>query len=240
MASERSVTVLVVDDHQFIATALVQLLCDRGFDAHAVPVTEPAAILAVAGCHAPGVVLLDLDLGVGPDDLPLDGADLVAPLRAAGWTVLVITGTSDLDRIAAAVAAGAANWLIKNVNFDEIAHMAAEAAHGRGLLPPAERAAMVTRHRNNRLRQHGTRTRLARLSPREREVLDHLVDGASPATIAADGFISLGTVRAHIRSILLKLEVNSQLAAAALARRHVQPPAPITVARWRRMLHSGD
>jgi DNA-binding NarL/FixJ family response regulator len=235
---DSSATVLVVDDHQFIATGLVHLLRTRGFNAHAVSATDPAAILAVAGRHSPGVVLLDLDLGVGPDGTPIDGADLVGPLRTAGWTVLVITGTSDLDRIAAAVAAGATNWIIKNVNFDEIARMAIDAAQGRGTLPPAERAALVARHRTNRVSQQSTRTRLGRLSPREREVLDRLADGASPATIAADGYVSIGTVRAHIRSILLKLEVNSQLAAVALARRR-QPTTPITMALWRRMLH-GD
>lgn len=236
--ADDSPTVLVVDDHRFIATGLVHLLRARGFDAYAVPVTEPRAILAAAAEYPPGVVLLDLDLGVGPDDTPIDGADLVGPLRTAGWTVLVITGTSDLDRIAAAVANGAANWIIKSVNFDDIAHLAIEATHGRGGLPRSERAALVERHRDNRIHQQRTLTRLGRLSPREREVLDRLADGASPATIAADGYISMGTVRAHIRSILVKLEVNSQLAAVALARRQREPPTHITLARWRRMSHA--
>lgn len=236
--ADDSPTVLVVDDHRFIAAGLVHQLRARGFDAHAVPVTEPCAILAAAAEYPPGVVLLDLDLGVGPDDTPIDGADLVRPLCTSGWTVLVITGTGDLDRIAAAVANGAANWIIKNVNFDDIAHLAIEAARGRGALPIAERAALVERHRDNRIHQQHALTRLGRLSPREREVLDRLADGASPATIAADGYISMGTVRAHIRSILVKLEVNSQLAAVALARRQREPPAHITLARWRRMSHA--
>lgn len=238
MAADDTATVLVVDDHQFIAAALVHLLCDRGFDAHAVPVTDGPTILAVAAGFSPGVVLLDLDLGAGPDGRLLDGAELVAPLRAAGWTVLVITGTSDLNRIAAAVANGAANWIIKNVNFDDIARLADEAAHGRGALPPAERVALTTRYREHRRRQQSTVTRLGRLSPREREVLDKLADGAAPASIAAVGYISIGTVRAHIRSILLKLEVNSQLAAVALARRFSEPSTPITIAQWRRMLRN--
>lgn len=232
-----SPTVLVVDDHRFIATGLVYQLRARGFDAYAVPVTEPCAILAEAAEYPPGVVLLDLDLGVGPDDTPIDGADLVGPLCIAGWTVLVITGTGDLDRIAAAVANGAVNWIIKNVNFDDIADLVNEATNGRGALPGAERAALVERHRDNRIHRQHTLTRLRRLSPREREVLDRLADGASPATIAADGYLSMGTVRAHIRSILVKLEVNSQLAAVALVRRQHEPPAHITLARWRRMSH---
>ena len=238
MAADHPATVLVVDDHRFIAAALVHLLSGRGFDAHAVPVTDPGTILAETAAHPPGVVLLDLDLGAGTDGRLLDGTDLIGPLRAAGWTVLVLTGTSDLDRIAAAVAQGAANWIIKSVDFDDIARLAEEAVHGRGLLPPVERAALVERHRDARQRQQSAAVRLDRLSPREREVLDRLAEGAAPATIASSGFISLGTVRAHIRSILLKLEVNSQLAAVALIRRQRATVTPITIAQWRQMLHT--
>jgi DNA-binding NarL/FixJ family response regulator len=58
-----------------------------------------------------------------------------------------------------------------------------------------------------------------RLTPREAKVLAALMDGKSAEQIATETYVSITTVRTHIRSTLSKLAVNSQLAAVALARR---------------------
>ncbi|MGH3183760.1 MAG: response regulator transcription factor, partial [Streptosporangiaceae bacterium] len=58
---------------------------------------------------------------------------------------------------------------------------------------------------------------LVHLTPSERRVLFHMMEGRSAAEIATTLVVSLTTVRSHIRSILRKLNVNSQLAAVALA-----------------------
>jgi DNA-binding CsgD family transcriptional regulator len=58
---------------------------------------------------------------------------------------------------------------------------------------------------------------LVHLTPSERRVLFHMMEGCSAAGMARELFVSLTTVRAHIRSILRKLDVSSQLAAVALA-----------------------
>lgn len=60
---------------------------------------------------------------------------------------------------------------------------------------------------------------LERLTPRESEVLRELMQGHNAATIAGRMYCSLPTVRTHIQSILIKLGVNSQLAAVAIAYR---------------------
>lgn len=56
------------------------------------------------------------------------------------------------------------------------------------------------------------------LSARERDVLRQIVDGQQAAAIAKASYVSLATVRTQIRSILMKLDVTSQVAAVALAR----------------------
>jgi two-component system nitrate/nitrite response regulator NarL len=100
-------------------------------------------------------------------------------------------------------------------------HSIAELTAGQTVLRPSDRDALVA--------QAGRRAdavaKIRRLSNREREVLVALVDGQSAETIAGNQFVALGTVRSHIRSILRKLEVNSQLAAVATARRAGFPPA---------------
>jgi DNA-binding response OmpR family regulator len=88
-------------------------------------------VKAAALAHPPGLVLLDLDLGSSPDGEPLDGIDLIAPLRAQGWTVLMITGTTSLDRIAEAIAQGAASWIVKGATFDELVHAAVKLMQAR-------------------------------------------------------------------------------------------------------------
>jgi DNA-binding NarL/FixJ family response regulator len=228
-------TILVVDDQQLIASTLAYSLRDNGFDAHYLLVTDLEAVQTAALAHLPGLVLLDLDLGAGPDGEPMDGVDLIVPLRAQGWTVLVITGTTDLDRIAEAVAHGAANWVVKGANFPELLGVVRELADGGGHLPPAERAVMLKRYQEVMATHRKNAERLKTLSPREREVLGRLTEGATAAAIAADTHTSIRTVQTHIHRILTKLEVSSQLAATVIAMRHRSQPPPIEPSVWRKM-----
>src|SRR5699024_8806291 len=103
-------TVLVIDDQELVGTSLTYALASEGLDAHRVPVTSLRTVRQAAAEHVVGVALLDLELGTDATGAGLDGVELVGPLRAQGWTVLVVTGTAELDRVAAAVAAGAASW----------------------------------------------------------------------------------------------------------------------------------
>lgn len=221
-------TVLIVDDHELISTTLALSLCTQGFRARRCTVSRPETVLEEAarypsttwhGGHGPGLVLLDLDLGTTGEGLPVDGGELIAPLRAAGWIVLVLTGSTDTDRLAAAVAAGAVGWIAKSAPFDLLVQGVLDVLAGRDLLTPTARTELLARHRDHLAAQQEAITRLRRLSTREREVLLRLVDGQQAAAIADEFVTSLATVRAQIRSILAKLEVSSQLAAVALAHR---------------------
>ena len=133
-----------------MSSALAYTLRDKEFNAHSLRVTDLAAVQKAALAYAPGLVLLDLDLGSVPDGQPIDSVDLIGPLRAQGWTVMVITGTTSLDRIADAVAHGATNWIVDGVTFAELVHAAIEIMHGRGQLLPAERADLIERYRTAR------------------------------------------------------------------------------------------
>jgi DNA-binding NarL/FixJ family response regulator len=228
-------TILVIDDQQLIASTLAYSLRDNGFDAHYLLVTDLEAVQTAALAHLPGLVLLDLDLGAGPDGELMDGVDLIVPLRAQGWTVLVITGTTDLDRIAEAVAHGAANWVVKGANFPELLATVVEMTNGDGHLSQAERAVLIKRYQEVMATRRKEVERLKRLSPREREVLGRLIEGATAAAIAAESHTSIRTVQTHIHRILTKLEVSSQLAATAIAVRHRSQPAPIEPSVWRKM-----
>jgi DNA-binding NarL/FixJ family response regulator len=228
-------TILVIDDQQLVASMLAYSLRDHGLDAHYLLVTDLEAVQTAALAYLPGLVLLDLDLGAGPDSVLMDGVDLIVPLRAQGWTVLVFTGTTDLDRIAEAVAHGAANWVVKGASFPELLSTMREMTEGRGQLPQAERAALIKRYQQVMATGRKDAERLKTLSPREREVLGRLTEGATAAAIAAETHTSIRTVQTHIHRILTKLEVSSQLAASAIAFRHRSQPTPIRPSVWRKM-----
>lgn len=206
-------TVLIVDDHELVRSALVTALTARGL---AVSAIGPHELLDRIREPAPagGLVLLDLDLG---DDL--DGARLVPELRRAGWRVLVVTGSTDEARIAAAVAAGAAGWVSKSAPFDELVDRAVRAAEGRRLLDEAERSRLLELAGTSRRDDEELGRKWSRLTPREQQVAELLGEGLRPTAIAEQAFVSVATVRTQVRSILGKLEVRSQLEAAALARR---------------------
>ena len=80
----RGRTILVIDDQQLVASMLAYSLRDHGLDAHYLLFTDLEAVETAALAYLPGLVLLDLDLGDGPDGEPMNGVDLIVPLAGAG------------------------------------------------------------------------------------------------------------------------------------------------------------
>lgn len=206
------VRVLIVEDHRLLADALALGLGDRGLECRVAELVSAAAVAAQALDWRPGLVLLDLDLG------EIDGLDLVQGLRVAGAQVLVVTAVQDHARLAAAVALGACGWVAKNGPFEDLLQAAELAARDRPLVPPEHRRALAELGRRRLDEDRSLKERTGQLTSRELEVLEALAAGRTAAEIAAGFVVSLGTVRTHIRSILLKLGVSSQLAAVALTR----------------------
>jgi DNA-binding NtrC family response regulator len=128
-------TILVIDEQLLVSSALAYTLRDLGFDAHFIRVSDLKTMRTAAAAHLPGLVLLDLDLGSCPDDHRIDAIDLVDPLHAQGWTVLVMTSTASPERIADAIAHGAASWIAKGATFNELVHAAVEIMQSRDHQP---------------------------------------------------------------------------------------------------------
>jgi two-component system, NarL family, nitrate/nitrite response regulator NarL len=214
--------VLVVDDHEMVGALIVMGLCARGLRACRLPVTTPAQMLSIAAALGRGLVLVDLDLGVGIDDVPVDEIALIEGLDARGWRALVVSATTDQRRVAAAVAAGAVGFIPKTEPIETLLDVVAAAAEGHPVLAAQERDTWLGIHRRATAAARQRRTKLGRLTSREHEVLELLARGERAGAIAQEAVVSLTTVRSQIRSILIKLEVNSQLEAVALLRGDVQ------------------
>jgi DNA-binding NarL/FixJ family response regulator len=217
--------VLIVDDHQLVGSSLVLALASRGLHAQECLVTATGDILRAAEERRSGLVLLDLELGVGVRGEPIDELELIAGLRARGWYALVVSAATDERRIAAAIAAGAIGYVPKAAPLPELLDTVCRATAGRSVLTPEERARWLAVDKRSRGAERQDRARWRRLTSRERAVLELLARGDRAASIAEQFCVSLTTVRAQIRSIHTKLDVNSQLEAVALLRRVQGVPA---------------
>lgn len=213
--------VLIVEDHELLAGTMALALRQQGLEVHAASGPSPEAVVDRACGLAPVLVLLDLDLGPAMGS----GLDLIRPLVAAGARVVMVTGVVDRARLGACIEAGAAGVVSKAVEFAVLIESVQRAVEGAPLLGDDERLTLLDEARNDRRDRHDRLAPFDALSPREQAVLVLLLDGESAEKIAERSFVSLATVRSQIRAVLLKLGVNSQLAAVALARNAGWPPA---------------
>jgi DNA-binding NarL/FixJ family response regulator len=206
----RPLRVLVVEDHAVLTHSLCLALRVDGHEPHVASGLDDRAVLAEAYAFEADVVLLDLQLGDGRTSIPMIG-----PLVSAGHRVLVLTGASDEALHGAALDAGADGVVTKGESLEHLSATIRDLADGHRVMRPARREELIERSR----RRREITDRLATLSPKEAEVLQALTEGLPADAIAERLFVSLGTVRSHIRAVLRKLDVTSQLAAVALARK---------------------
>lgn len=211
-------TVLILDDHELVGTSLANALQRDGVQARYRPVhSEHDVHMAVDGV-APGMLMLDLDLGRDQHGRRVDTIPLIPGLRAAGWRILVLSGSSNPLRIGAALHHGGFTWVSKAASMPTLFASVREARAGRSLLAPDRREELVRRYLEWDRRQRAVRAKLDTLTRREREVLDLLASGMRVQAIAHHFVVSLPTVRTQVRAVLAKLGVGSQLEAVAMVR----------------------
>lgn len=210
-----SARILIVEDHELLAQSLRIALQADGFDVERATELTAEGILDAAERTRPSVVLLDLDLGVrAGSSLPL-----IAPLRELGASVVMVTAAENRAHLGECIAAGALGIVPKSAAFEDLLGAIRDACELRALLSKSERDELLAEMHRQHAEEEERSKHFSRLTAREQEVLAALCDGKSAETIATEGFVSLPTVRSQIRTLLLKLGVNSQIAAVAMARR---------------------
>jgi DNA-binding NarL/FixJ family response regulator len=198
--------VLIVDDHQVVRQGLRFLLeQEDGIEVVGECADGPSAIQAVRTLQ-PTVVLLDLFL---PGQ---DGISVLAQIKQdrPATEVLMLTSSADDEHLLAAVRAGALAYLPKTAGVDQVVTSVRAAARGESVLEPRIAARLVREVRAATIR----RRPLDQLSPRELEVLAALARGRSNREIARTLAISEETVKAHVSSILAKLQLADRTQAA--------------------------
>ena len=202
------IRVLVVDDHAVVREGLRAFLeLQDGIEVVGEAADGQEALEEAARLR-PHVVLMDL---VMPR---LDGLGAMRTLRESARDVRVIVLTSflDDDKLLPALRAGAAGYLLKNAQPQEVARAVRAAHAGETLLDPVVASRLV-----DTLAAEGGQEPLDRLTPREREVLVLVGRGFPNKRIAQALGLSEKTVKTHVGHVLAKLGVSDRTQAAVLA-----------------------
>ncbi len=201
-----SIRLLIVDDHSVVREGLRAFLrLQAGIEVVGEAASADDAV-SVAATSSPDVVLLDLVMPEG------DGIGAIRRLLevAPGVRVLVLTSFADDAQIFAAIAAGAAGYLLKDVDPQALADGIRDVHAGR----PALHASVAARL----MRRSGSpRPTSDHLTPRERDVLRLVVEGLANKQIAQRLGIGEKTIKTHVSRLLAKLGVTDRTQAAVLA-----------------------
>ena len=201
------IRVLIVDDHEVLASSLAKTL-DTEPDLLSVGVAGSLKQAAeLIRTTAPDVLLLDLRL---PDG---DGVAAIGRLRELrpSMAVIVLTASPSEHLMVAAVEAGVSGFLSKTRSLAEVTSAVRAAAVGEAVISPEMLARLLPR-------LGGTgRVGAATLTEREREILGLIAQGLSNAAIAERLVVSVNTVRNHVANLLAKLGARSKLEALSIA-----------------------
>ena len=194
-------TVFMVDDDEAVRKAISRLLRSAGI-ASAV-FASPSEFLAQYNPDMPGCLVLDMAM---PD---LDGLQLQTALTEKGCIlpIIFLTGHGDVSKSVRAMKQGAFDFLSKPAKDKDLL-TAVRAAFERDTVVRQERAKLFE-----------IRARLDALTPREREVLEHVVSGKLNKQIAGDLGITEATVKMHRAHVMAKMKVQSVAELARLAER---------------------
>jgi NarL family two-component system response regulator LiaR len=204
------IRVLVVDDHAVVREGLRTFLeLQEGIEVVGEAADGEQAVELARQLH-PDVVLMDL---VMPK---LDGVDAMKELRQGvpATRVIVLTSFLDDERLLPALRAGAAGYLLKDVQPKELARAVRAAHAGQALIDPAVAARLVETLADGRNDEHAER-----LTPREQQVLDLIGHGLSNKRIAQELGVAEKTVKTHVSHVLAKLGVADRTQAALYAAR---------------------
>jgi two-component system nitrate/nitrite response regulator NarL len=208
--SQARVRVVVGDDHPVYRDGVVRALESSGRADVVAAVGDGAAALDAIREHDPDVALLDYNMP-GIDGIAIAHAVVRDKLRAR---VLLISATTEGSVVYRAIQDGAAGYLSKEADRDEIVAGVMACARGESVLPPelvTTLAAQVRARANSDA---------PILSDREQQILRLIADGKTVPDMAKELFLAPTTVKTHIRRMYEKLGVSDRGAAVAYAMRN--------------------
>ncbi|MBB5801497.1 DNA-binding NarL/FixJ family response regulator [Saccharothrix ecbatanensis] len=209
-----TIRVLVADDQEPVREAL-RMVLDGEADIEVIgEAANGAEAVHLALTRRPDVVVMDLRMPHG------DGIAAITRLTATDPApkILALT-TFDLDEyLFGALAAGASGYLLKESDPAHVLDAVRSLHEGRGLIDPKVTGRLIARFAQ--LSPRPVPRQLDQLTPREHEVLAHVVQGLSNGEIATALTIEEGTVKTHVARIFTKLGFRTRVHAVIYAYEH--------------------
>jgi DNA-binding NarL/FixJ family response regulator len=210
--------VLVVDDQELVRAGFRLILEAAGFTVVG-EAANGAEAVALAAAEHPDVVLMDIRMPV------MDGLEATRQLTAPGREVpgfrppkVVILTTFDLDDyVYEALRAGASGFLLKDAPRADLIAAVRVTAAGDALLAPSVTRRLIETFAARPAAAAPAPSRLASLTPRERDILQLLARGQSNPEIARGLVVSEATVKTHVAHLLAKLGLRDRIQAVILA-----------------------
>jgi DNA-binding NarL/FixJ family response regulator len=209
------IRVMIVDDDALVRSGLSTIFAATDDIRVVAEGADGTEVIPAVDAYKPDIVLMDIRMP------KMDGIAATEQLRSRDDApeVIVLT-TFDADQyVLRALRMGASGFLLKDTAPRSIVEAIRRVAAGEMMLSPE-----VTRRLVEYVAETGTGARadraqntLERLTEREREVALSIGEGKSNAEIAADLYMSVSTVKAHVSSLLTKLELNNRVQIALLA-----------------------
>ena len=217
MSAPRRIRVLVVDDHLLFRKAMASLL---GAEADFAVVGEAGTgqeALQQAMAVRPDIILMDIVMPA------MDGLEATRRIKAVlpDARIVMLTISDSDEHLFAAIQAGAQGYLLKDIDAHTFFHTVRAVARGEAFLTGPMAAKVFqefARHGPRRAAPDGP------LSPREWQVLALVAQGMPNKEIAATLSLAVHTVKAHLRHILDKLQVENRVQAAAYVLSSRRPP----------------
>lgn len=214
---------MVLDDHRLLAQMLVGHLVERGHEALTIDATDRR--LAERAIETqPDLLLLDAVFGDDEDA----GMQILLRMRveAPEIDVAIITGVVERLRHAEFLDAGACAVITKIDSFDHVTHQIEDLLHGRDPMGARQREELRALLDSHRRAEDSEVDALSSLTSSERSTLEGLVAGQSVQEMAEVRTVAVSTVRSHVRAVLRKLGVHSQIEAVAVAANAGVRPRP--------------
>lgn len=206
--------ILLVDDHEVVRLGLKSLIeRHAGFEVVAEASAEHEAVQKAIE-YEPDIVLMDIRLAGGSG---IEACEQIMS-ELPETKVIMLTSFADDEMLFAAIRAGATGYVLKQVGSSELVRSIEAAAHGEATLDPSLTQRVFSEVR--RSIQQEEAAAFGDLTSQEMQVLGAIAEGKTNREIAKVLFLSEGTVRNYVSSILSKLGVSNRAEAAAYAIQH--------------------
>jgi DNA-binding NarL/FixJ family response regulator len=204
--------VVVADDQALVRAGFARLLAAEDDIEVVGEAADGREAIDLCRQTRPDVVLMDVRMP------RVDGITATREVTHEGATRVLVLTTFDLDEyVLATLEAGASGFLLKDSPPDELLHGIRVVASGESLISPRVTTRLVREFVRLRGATTNAEPALARLTEREREVLEHLGRGRSNGEIAADLHLGETTVKTHVSAVLAKLGLRDRVHAVVFA-----------------------